>query len=144
MSKNSFEKSLKFVPKLWATLLYFLGMVFAFYLFYGRKSEAVRFKFLTDNWPEFYQNISNFSLSYILYTGIGFIWLMMAVKFKYVVGLGLFLIASNLIYEFFIPVLNTPDAVDAWFGVAGSVLGFFVLLIIEKFGLKLNPEWNKN
>jgi len=71
-------------------------------------------------WPGFYQNISNFLLSYLLYTGIGFFWLMAGISTKHILYLGLTLIALNLIYELFIPVLNTPDIVDAWFGIVGS------------------------
>ena len=63
----------------------------------------------------------------------------MGMKFRYVIVLGIALLLANLIYELFIPVLNTPDIVDAYFGFAGTILGFLFLFFVYKSGLNPNP-----
>src|SRR5690606_38541116 len=138
---DTLEQRMKFIPRLWAPLLQLVGIGLAYLLFHGRKSEAVRVGFMTDWMPTLYQHISNFSFSYILYTGAGLFWLIMGMRLRRVAAAGLVLIAANLVYELFIPVLNTPDPVDAWFGIAGTLVGLLVLTPIAKFGLMPNPEW---
>lgn len=140
MDRRNFNQTLKYTPKTWSFMLYFLLLILVFLLFYGRKTESLRVEYFMKIWPGFYQNISNFSLSYLLYTGIGFFWLMAGISTKHILYLGLTLIALNLIYELFIPVLNTPDIVDAWFGIVGSFLGGIFLFFIHRYGLKPNPE----
>lgn len=132
-------KKLKYIPKHITTLSFLLFYGIVFLLFWGRKSDSLKSDFLLDQMPTFYQYISNFAISYMLYTGIGYFWLMMGVKFRYIIFLGIFFITVNFIYELFIPILNTPDIIDAYFGLAGSLLGFLFLSIVYKYGLKLNP-----
>ena len=76
----------------------------------------------------------------MLYSGIGYFWLMAGMRFRYTITLGGLLVACNFIYEMFIGVLNTPDIIDAYYGVAGTVVAFLFLLICKKFGFKLNPQ----
>lgn len=129
-------KSLKYVPKHTTSLAFFLLFGAVFLLFWGRKSEALRSDFLLQQMPDFYQHISNFALSYLLYAGIGYFWLMMGIKFRFVIFFGIALLLANLIYELFLPILNTPDVVDAYFGFAGTLLGFVFLYFVNRFGLK--------
>ena len=137
--KGSAIKSIKHVPKHLTSLSFFLLLGIVFILFWGRKTEAFRFDFLQQQMPDFYQHISNFSLSYLLYSGIGYFWLMMGVKFKFLIYFGIALLLANLIYELFISILNTPDITDAYFGFAGIFLGFLFLYSVYRFGLKPNP-----
>ena len=132
-------KGLKYVPKHLASLSFFLLYGGVFILFLGRKTESLRFDFLLQQIPTFYQHVLNFALSYFLYAGIGYFWLMMDVKFKYIIFFGIALLLANLVYELFIPILNTPDIVDAYFGFAGTFLGFVFLFLVHRYGLKLNP-----
>lgn len=132
-------KSLKYVPKHLTSLSSFLLLGVVFILFWGRKTEAFRFDFLLQQMPDFYQHISNFSLSYLLYSGIGYFWLMMGVKFRYIIVFGIAMLLANLVYELYIPILNTPDIVDAYFGFVGTFLGFLFLFFVHRFGLKPNP-----
>lgn len=130
---------MKYVPKHLTSLSFFLLFGTVSILFSGRKSESLRFDFLLDFMPDFYQHISNFSLSFLLYAGIGYFWLMMDVKSKYIIIFGLVLLLANLVYELFIPVLNTPDMVDAYFGFAGTFFGGLFLFFVKRFGLRSNP-----
>lgn len=142
MDKNTgidFFKKLKYVPKLGSSLFFFLLFGVVFLLFWGRKSETVQSEYFLQLLPSFYQHISNFSLSYLLYVGIGYFRLMMGVKFKFLIYFGIVLLLANLIYELFISILNTPDITDAYFGFAGIFLGFLFLYSVYRFGLKPNP-----
>ena len=136
---SNFFKSLKYVPKHLTSLSFFLLFGVISILFSGRKSESLRFNFLLDFMPDFYQHISNFSLSFLLYAGIGYLWLMMDVKIRYINAFGIVLLLANLVYELYIPVLNTPDIMDAYFGFVGTFFGFLFLVFVKRYGLKFNP-----
>lgn len=75
----------------------------------------------------------------MLFAGAGYFWLMMGVKIRYIIFLGAAIVACNFIYELWINILNTPDIVDAYFGVAGVVLAYVFLFVTHSFGLKPNP-----
>lgn len=134
---NAFN--LKFIPKILTTVLFFLLLGLVMVLFAGRKSEFFRSDFLLGIMPEFYQHISNFAISYLLYAGIGYFWLMMGIKFKNIIFFGIVFLATNLIYELYLPILNTPDIIDAYYGFSGTLLGFGFLFFVKKYGLKVNP-----
>lgn len=108
-------------------------------LFFGRRSETVRQVWITDFLPGFYQHVSNLCISYTIYATAGYCWLLMGMRFKSIVALGIVIIFANFIYELFIPVLNDCDIVDAYFGLAGMIAGFVYLLLVHMFGLKANP-----
>lgn len=65
---------------------------------------------------------------------------MQGVKFKYIIVLGIAFIASNLIYELFIDLLNTPDIIDAYYGLFGTCLAFLFLSLTYKYGFKRNLQ----
>ena len=92
-------KGLKYVPKHLASLSFFLLYGGVFILILGRKTESLRVNFLLQQIPTFYQHVLNFALSYFLYAGIGYFWLMMDVKFRYIIAFGIALLLANLIYE---------------------------------------------
>lgn len=132
-------KKLKYLPKI-STALSFLAMLILFiFLFLGRKMDMVRPQWIVDHFPGFYGHVSNLCISYIIYTASGYFWLMMGIRFKSIVVMGIAIILVNFIYELFIPVLNDCDIVDAYFGTVGTIAGFVYLLLVHKFGLKANP-----
>lgn len=131
---------IKYAPKLWATIAYLLLMAVALLFMQARKSETLQLDFFNNNFHEFYTHISNFSLSLLLLSVVGYIWLLMGLGIKQITLLTLVVIVINFVYELFIPVLNTPDAIDAWFGVAGCVVGWLFLILVKKYGLKDIPK----
>lgn len=132
---------MKQLPKVTTAISFLIFLAVVFALFQGRKSEWIRLQNIDNFLPEFYSHISNFCLSYILYSGIGYFWIMAGVKFKYIVGLGIVILASNFIFELFINVLNTPDIIDAYYGVTGTLFALLFLFISYKFGFKATePE----
>jgi len=132
---------MKQLPKVTTAISFLIFLAVVFALFQGRKSEWIRLQNIDNFLPEFYSHISNFCLSYILYSGIGYFWIMAGVKFKYIVGLGIVILASNFIFELFINIVNTPDIIDAYYGVTGTLFALLFLFISYKFGFKaIEPE----
>ena len=136
-------KKIKYLPKVATALLFLLFLVANYLLFAGRKSDALQSEWLLNHLPDFYQHVANFTISCILYAGIGYAWLMLGVHTKAILFFGITIIAANFIYELWIPVLNTRDVVDAVYGAAGTAIGFIFLMLIKKFGLRLNSEWKE-
>jgi hypothetical protein len=133
-------KTLKNIPKVATALAFTILLVAVFALFQGRKYDFFKIKNIDTLLPDFYSHISNFSISYLLYAGIGYFWVMAGVPFKYIITLGIALLAANFIYELFIEILNTSDIMDAYYGLAGTVFAFLFLVISWKYGFKPNPN----
>ncbi|HPD00953.1 MAG TPA: hypothetical protein PLA01_06340 [Acetivibrio sp.] len=76
-----------------------------------------------------------FSLSLMAYLVIGFLWLTSGVKFRFVVVLGAFMIAANLICETLLSIINTVDIVDAVYGTVGIILAFIYSCCVNSNGL---------
>lgn len=69
-------------------------------------------------------HISNFSLSFLFYLAIGFSWLLQGNSFSKIVWLGIVLILANLLCETVMGFMNTPDLIDAVYGIVGTIGGF--------------------
>ena len=129
----------KRLPRLWAAISYLLLLALVFLLFMGRNMEALRSGLILEVAPDFYTHVSNFAISYLLYVAIGYQWLMAGTTLKPIIWLGLAILLCNFIYEIFIPFINTPDPMDAIYGLVGTMLGFLVLWVIDRHGLVPNP-----
>ena len=64
-------------------------------------------------------------------------WIMMGSNLKYIVVLGIVILSANFIYELWIPILNTRDIVDAYYGCAGTIIGFIFLALTKYFGVRM-------
>lgn len=133
------QPAFRFQPSLFALVVHLLLLGAVFALFAGRKPGMFRSEAVLSAVPGFYSHISNFSLSYALYAGIGFMWLMMGVPMRQLALAGLALAGANVLYELFLPLLNTRDPVDAVYGVVGTLLAFAWLWILRRFGMKALP-----
>ena len=131
-------KSLKFIPRLWAALSYLALLGLSLILFFGRNMKEIRIESLVDMIPDFYKHVSNFSLTLIIFVTIGYIGLMIGLKLKHITILGIIFGIINLIFEFFISILNTPDKTDAVYGMISVILGLIFLYAIKKRGLNKN------
>ncbi len=129
---------MKYVPKFIIALSFFILLICILILFLGRTKAFLRIDTLQQVFPNFYQHISNFSISYLLLSGIGFMWLLLGMSFKYVTWLAISILISNFVYELWVSFLNTPDTVDAYYGLSGTILAFSFLFITKKYGLKKN------
>ncbi len=88
--------------------------------------------------PGFYDHISNFSLTLIILVTIGYIGLMVGLTLKHIAITGVVFGIVNVVFEFFISTLNTPDETDAIYGIIGVIIGLVPLYAMKKRGLKKN------
>ena len=79
-------------------------------------------------------HITNFTISLMLCTLIGYLLLCYKKKYWIIVIVGLVLISINLIYETIFPFINTVDLIDAVYGVVGVIISLIYLLFINKKG----------
>ena len=128
--------SVQNVPKLATSISLLVLTAFALSLYLCRKSDVFPYAFLRTLVPEYPSHISNLSISYILYTTAGFVWIQQGVPFKFVRFLGIAILLANLIYEIWIPFINTPDIIDAAYGAVGTALGYLFLAMMRKYGVK--------
>lgn len=129
------EKTFIFRPKTWVTLLYLFTIAIALCLHLFKKNLLVNNDLSGMYGTEISLHISNFSISYILILAAGYIWLLYGSPLYWVYIFTVLVIAVNFIYELFLPLLNTPDILDAFYGLPGSVLACIVLVLIKQKGL---------
>ena len=79
-------------------------------------------------------HITNFTLSLMMCTLIGYLLLLVGKKYVSTIMVGILLIVVNFIYEIFLPVLNTTDIIDALYGLVGVVISLVYLYFIDKYG----------
>ena len=86
--------------------------------------------------PEIIDNhVTNFSLSLMLSMCTGFTVLIFGGKMKIIRIISIIIVFINLVYEVFVPILNTPDFVDALAGIIGVVISYLYLSSLNRNGL---------
>ena len=85
---------------------------------------------------EINSHITNFTLSLMICTIIGYLLLCYKKKYSSIIKLGLIAIIINLIYETLLPFINTMDFIDAFYGMVGVVVSITYLYFINKKGFK--------
>ena len=136
--------NMKYVPKIWSTLIYFAFLLFAMLIFLSKNEESLRFDFFHNVFANYTSHISNFSISLILVLVAGFIGGIQnkSIKGAYIVAS--LLIVANLVYELFLPFINTMDIIDAYYGIVGSLVPFLFLIPYQEFGIINNPNYIEN
>lgn len=79
-------------------------------------------------------HITNFTLSLLLCTFIGYLLLSAGKKYISNAVIGILLIIANFIYELLLQVLNTRDVIDALYGLAGVTVSLIYLFVISRYG----------
>lgn len=138
MDLDRIIKSLSYAPKLWLALTYPLLLAIMLVLFFGRNFETLRFDLILLIWPDFYNHISNFSISFITYSTMGYVGLMFDLTWMRLIIVAILLLILTLAFEIISTFINTPDISDAIYGILGVVLGFVFLVLAKCFGLKKN------
>ena len=80
-------------------------------------------------------HVTNFSLSLMLSIFTGFTVLISGGKMKIIRIISIIIVFINLVYEVFVPILNTPDFVDALAGIIGGVISYLYLSRLNRNGL---------
>ncbi len=83
---------------------------------------------------EITSHISNFALSLVLCALAGFVLLATGKRLALAQKVCIAVLAANVVYEAFLPVLNTRDMMDALYGIAGSLAGMLYLAWLNRFG----------
>ena len=83
---------------------------------------------------EINSHITNFIISLMLCTLIGYLLLCYRKKYWAIIIIGLILISTNLIYETILPFINTIDLIDAVYGILGVIISLIYLFFIDKKG----------
>lgn len=84
---------------------------------------------------EINSHISNFSLSLLVVIAIGYSWLLQGIEFWKIVLLGIMAGAANIICETMMGFMNTPDIIDAVYGIVGTATSLCFLLYTKLHGL---------
>lgn len=86
--------------------------------------------------PDFLlDHITNFALCMLLLLIFGITVLSFGGKLRSITAAALIMSVLNIIYECFLPILNTPDIPDAVFGVIGVAVAYVFLIMLRKNGL---------
>ncbi len=86
--------------------------------------------------PDFLlDHITNFALCMLLLLIFGITVLSFGGKLRSVTAAALIMSVLNIVYECFLPILNTPDIPDAVFGVIGVAVAYVFLIMLRKNGL---------
>ena len=92
--------------------------------------------------PEITSHLSNFVLS-LMCLLVGQLLLSFGAGCRAVILLCGLVMAANLLYETFLPFLNTPDLVDAVYGIAAAALAIPYLLLLEHNGFQPQTQKTK-
>ena len=86
--------------------------------------------------PDFLlDHITNFALCMLLLLIFGITVLSFGGKLRSITAAALIMRVLNIVYECFLPILNTPDIPDAVFGVIGVAVAYVFLIMLRKNGL---------
>ena len=80
-------------------------------------------------------HITNFALCMMALLIFGFVVLCFGGKLIVVTIAAILITVLGIVYECFLPFLNTPDMWDAGFVVAGTVVAYFYLVMLKRNGL---------
>jgi len=131
----------RWLPSLGATLGFFVFLAANMLLFMGRNVEVLRPEWLLALAPDVYRHVSNLVIASLLHGAIGYLWLLLGVRLRHVMLLGLAIAVVNLVYERFVPILNTPDGIDTMYGLLGVTISSGFLLGVQRHGLMPNPAF---
>lgn len=81
---------------------------------------------------EINSHINNFSLSMMFYLAVGNTWLLQGVSLKKIIIFGILIVLGNILCETVMGFMNTPDIIDAIYGIIGTIISFIALWLIQK------------
>ena len=124
----------KFKPNKITNIVYYSLIFIVFLLAIIRWISAFNSDIVVIN-HEINSHISNFSLSLLFYLAVGFSWTLQGISFKKIVLLGIVCMIANILCETVMGFMNTPDLIDAVYGITGTIISFCFLWAARKWGL---------
>lgn len=80
-------------------------------------------------------HITNFALCMMVLLIFGFVFICFGGKLKIITIVTTVIALIGVVYECFLPFLNTPDIWDAVFGVTGTAVAYIYLVMFKRNGL---------
>ena len=133
------KKKAKYTPKKLTVVAYMALIAIGVLLEIGRWHSVSNESFVLIT-EEIDSHLSNFTISFMLYLGMGYPWILLGAKVRSIAILGLFIGVANFMCETLMAFMNTIDVVDAIYGIIGTMLGFVFLLIVIEYGLQKNKS----
>jgi ABC-type transport system involved in cytochrome c biogenesis permease subunit len=133
------KKPFAYSLSLWGLILYYLSLAVVLVLLLLRTNTAFWEILPAINGYSLQLHISNFSISYILLTGSGLAQLYQKDAWRYIYTSAAILLLCNIVIEEFVPIINTPDLLDAFAGFWGIIGALLALWGIEKYFSKPKP-----
>jgi len=124
-------------PKIYTTVSFIMIYVFCLALILVRWINVFNSNIVVIN-QEICSHISNFILSILICTLIGYLLLIAKSKYKAVLIVGILIVVANFVYETVLSFLNTTDIIDALYGFLGVLLSLLYLYFISKYGFEDN------
>ena len=87
------------------------------------------------NFALFLSHITNFALCMMVLLIFGFVFICFGGKLKIITIVTTVIALIGVVYECFLPFLNTPDIWDAVFGVTGTAVAYIYLVMLKRNGL---------
>ena len=79
-------------------------------------------------------HITNFALCMMVLLIFGFVVLCFGGRLKIITIVFILVAILEIVYECFLPFLNTPDIWDAVFGVGGTIIAYIYLAMLKRNG----------
>ncbi len=79
-------------------------------------------------------HITNFALCMMVLLIFGFVVLCFGGRLKIITIVVILVAILEIVYECFLPFLNTPDIWDAVFGVGGTIIAYIYLAMLKRNG----------
>lgn len=83
-----------------------------------------------------YSHMSNFTISFVMYLGVWYRWLLQKAKFERIASLGLGILLSNVVSETLMGFMNTTDLLDAVYGILTVSMCFSFLFLPNVYGVE--------
>lgn len=80
-------------------------------------------------------HVSNFAITSMMVAEMSFIMALQGAPFKLVIWLGVIAVVLNFVVELFVSMLNTPDTIDAFYGVTGVVVTVMLMRLFYMLGV---------
>jgi len=129
-------KNIKRIPKVSTTIAYIILLATCGLLLVGKSFMIFP--------QEISSHLTNLALGMMLYLIIGYIWLIFGIHFRFIALFGTFMILANIICETVVTFMNTPDIIDAIYGIIGIIIVFVFLYVIDRYGFIEVKKETKN
>jgi hypothetical protein len=124
----------------WSLVLFFVLLALFGGVALGAYYPEFRVAALDTLIADFSSHASNLGLSFMIVVIYGTIRMVYCPAMRELVIATAGVVSANYTYELFLPFWNTPDLIDAHYGLIGSLVALAYLIAVRTRGLKPNPQ----